>query len=319
MPRENYNDLQAFLAVARERSFTRAAAQLGVSQSALSHTIRGLEARLGLRLLTRTTRSVSPTEAGERLRQALEQSFEDIDGALARLSELRDTPSGTIRITTSDYAAQTILWPALVPFLRAYPDVNVVVVSDSTLTDIVAERFDAGIRLGEQVAKDMIAIPIGPPTRLVVVATPGYLRARPKIATPRDLTGHDCINLRFLTHGGLYAWEFEKGGHALNVRVDGRLTFNSLHRILDATLAGFGLAYLPEDLVAPHLKAKRLRQVLDDWCPLFPGYHLYYPSRRQPSPAFALLVDALRFRPRRGSARQRQGVSIAGAPVRPRV
>lgn len=296
MARDNYNDLQAFLAVVRERSFTRAAARLGVSQSALSHTIRGLEARLGLRLLTRTTRSVSPTQAGERLQQALEPHFEEIDTALASLGELRDRPAGTIRLTTSEHAARTLLWPALTGFLRDYPEVQVEVFSDSSLTDIVAERFDAGIRLGEQVARDMIAVPIGPPTRLVVVGTPGYLRGRPAVATPRDLTGHDCINLRFLTHGGLYAWEFEKDGHALNVRVDGRLTFTSIDRILDAALEGFGLAYLPQDMVAPHLKAKRLRQLLDDWCPLFPGYHLYYPSRRQPSPAFALLVDALRWR-----------------------
>lgn len=293
---ENYNDLQAFLAVAREGSFTRAAAQLGLSQSALSHKIQGLEARLGLRLLTRTTRSVSPTEAGERLQQALAPNFENIDAALAGLSELRDKPGGTIRITSSEHAAGTILWPVLESFLPRYPDIHVEVVSDSTLTDIAAERFDAGIRLGEQVALDMIAVPIGPPTRLVVVGRPDYFDTRPAIVTPRDLTGHDCINLRFLTHGGLYAWEFENGSHTLNVRVEGRLTFTSLDRILAASLAGFGLAYLPEDFVRPHIEAGRLRQVLDDWCPLFPGYHLYYPSRRQPSPAFALLVDALRYR-----------------------
>jgi len=296
MSGENYNDLQAFLAVAREGSFTRAAAQLGLSQSALSHKIQGLEARLGLRLLTRTTRSVSPTEAGERLQQALAPNFENIDAALAGLSELRDKPSGTIRITSSEHAAATILWPVLKTFLPHYPDIRVEVVSDSALTDIAAERFDAGIRLGEQVALDMIAVPIGPPTRLVVAGTPTYLDGRPPIATPHDLTGHDCINLRFLTHGGLYAWEFEKGSQSLNVRVEGRLTFTSLERILAASLAGFGLAYLPEDMLRPHIKAGRLRQVLDDWCPLFPGYHLYYPSRRQPSPAFALLVDALRYR-----------------------
>ncbi|PWK92912.1 LysR family transcriptional regulator [Fulvimonas soli] len=296
---ENYNDLQAFLAVAREGSFTRAAAQLGLSQSALSHKIQGLEARLGLRLLTRTTRSVSPTEAGSRLQEALVPNFENIDAALAGLSELRDKPSGNIRITSSEHAAATILWPALEKFLPQYPDIRVEVVSDSTLTDIVAERFDAGIRLGEQVAQDMIAVPIGPPTRLVVAGAPEYLAASPPIATPRDLTAHDCINLRFLTHGGLYAWEFEKDGHALNVRVQGRLIFNSLQRILEAALAGFGLAYLPEDMVLPHIRGGRLRQVLDDWCPLFAGYHLYYPSRRQPSPAFALLVDALRYRKRR--------------------
>jgi len=296
MSNENYNDLQAFLVVAREGNFTRAAAQLGLSQSALSHKIRGLEARLGLRLLIRTTRSVSPTEAGERLMQALAPNFENIDTALSGLSDLRDRPSGHIRLTTSEHAAATILWPVLETFLPRYPDIHVEVITDSTLTDIAAERFDAGIRLGEQVAKDMIAVPIGPPTRLVVVGTPAYLDNRTPIAHPRDLTAHDCINIRFLTRGGLYTWEFEKDGHALNVRVEGQLTFNSIERIRVAVLAGYGLAYLPEDMVRSSITDGRLRQVLDDWCPLFPGYHLYYPSRRQPSPAFALLVDALRFR-----------------------
>ncbi len=295
---ENYNDLQAFIAVAREGSFTRAAAQLGLSQSALSHKIRGLEARLGLRLLTRTTRSVSATEAGERLLKALVPNFENIDAALASLNELRDKPSGTIRLTMGEHAAGLIVWPVLEKFLPMYPDVHVEVVTDSTLTDIVAERFDAGIRLGEQVAQDMIAVPVGPPTRLVVVGAPSYFKNRPPIKTPRDLTDHDCINIRFLTHGGLYIWEFEKRGHPLNVRVEGRLTFNSTQRILVASLAGFGLAYIPEDMVAPHIRAGKLIQVLDDWCPLFPGYHLYYPSRRQPSPAFSLLVEALRYRAR---------------------
>lgn len=294
MTRENYNDLLAFLAVARERSFTKAAAQLGVSQSALSHTIRALEARVGLRLLTRTTRSVSATEAGERLYNALTPNFESIDGAIASLSDLRDKPGGTIRITTSEHAATTILWPVLADFLPHYPDIHVEVISDSTLTDIVSERFDAGIRLGEQVAKDMIAVRIGPPMRMVVVGTPQYLASRPPIETPQDLTAHDCINIRFLTHGGLYAWEFEKDGHPLTVRVEGRLTFNSVSQILSAALAGFGLAYLPQDMVAPHLQTGRLREILTDWSPPFPGYHLYYPSRRQASPAFSLLVDALR-------------------------
>lgn len=299
MSRENYNDLQAFLTVAQERSFTKAAARLGVSPSALSHTLRQLEARVGLRLLTRTTRSVAPTEAGERLLAVLAPNFGNIDTALSDLAELRDTPSGTIRITTSDHAARTVLWPVLRGFLARYPEVGVEVISDSTLTDIVAERFDAGIRLGEQVAQDMIATPIGPPTRLVVVGSPKYLRSRPAPITPRDLVAHECINLRFLTQGGLYAWEFEKDGHALNVRVEGRMTFNNVDRIVDAALAGFGLAYVPEDLVAPHVAAKRLTVVLDDWCPLFPGYHLYYPSRRQPSQAFSLLVEALRYTPAR--------------------
>ena len=296
MARENYNDLLAFLAVARERNFTRAAAQLGVSQSALSHTIRALEARLGLRLLTRTTRSVSPTEAGERLQRALEPNFDGIDAALAGLGELRDKPGGTIRISTSEHAARTLLWPVLLQFLPEYPDIHVEIVSDSSLIDIVAERFDAGVRLGEQVAKDMIAVPISPPMRMAVVGAPSYVASRPRIRTPRDLTGHDCINLRFLTRGGLYAWEFEKDKHPLNVRVEGRLTFNSIDRIHAATLAGFGLAYLPQDMVAAQVEAGLLQHVLADWCPPFPGYHLYYPSRRQPSPAFALLVEALRYR-----------------------
>jgi DNA-binding transcriptional LysR family regulator len=294
MPRENYNDLQAFLAVARERSFTRAAAQLGVSQSALSHTIHALEARLGLRLLTRTTRSVAPTEAGERLFRELTPNFEDIDAALAGLSELRDKPGGTIRITSGEHAASTLLWPALQRLLPKYPDIRVEVITDASLTDIVAERFDAGIRLGEQVANDMIALPIGPPMRMAVVGAPGYLASRPRPKTPRDLTAHDCINIRFLTRGGLYAWEFEKKGHPLNVRVDGRLTFNNTRHVIAAALDGFGLACVPDDMVRAHITGGRLERLLADWCPPFPGYHLYYPSRRQPSPAFSLLLDALR-------------------------
>ena len=296
MARENYNDLLAFLAVAREHSFTRAAAQLGVSPSALSHTIRGLEARLGLRLLTRTTRNVAPTEAGERLVKTLTPNFEDIDAALASLSDLRDKPGGTIRINTGEHAATTILWPVLRKLLPDYPDIRIEVISDSSLTDIVAERFDAGIRLGEQVAKDMIAVPIGPPMRMAVVGSPDYLASRPLVKTPRDLTGHDCINLRFLTHGGLYPWEFEKNGHAMNVRVEGRLVFNSTRHIHTSALDGFGLACLPEDMVQADIADGQLRRLLADWCPPFPGYHLYYPSRRQPSPAFSLLVEALRKR-----------------------
>ncbi len=296
MARENYNDLLAFLAVARERSFTRAAAQLGVSQSALSHTIRGLEARLGLRLLIRTTRNVAPTEAGERLLNRLTPNFEDIDQALASLGELRDKPGGRIRITTSEHAVTTILWPVLRKFLPKYPDIHVELISDSTLTDIVAERFDAGVRMGEQVAKDMIAVPIGPRMRMAVVGSPDYFASRPPIRTPRDLTGHDCINIRFLTRGGLYAWEFEKNKRALNVRVEGRLTFNNIQHILTSAIDSFGVAYLPEDMVVTDIAKGKLRRVLGDWCPPFPGYHLYYPSRRQHTPAFALLVEALRFK-----------------------
>jgi DNA-binding transcriptional LysR family regulator len=296
MQRENFNDILAFLAVARERSFTRAAAKLGVSQSALSHTISGLEARLGLRLLTRTTRSVSPTEAGERLLRTVGHRFEEIEAELEALSELRDKPAGTIRITSIDYAADTILLPKIAKLLSEYPDINVEITVDYGLTDIVAERYDAGVRSGEQVAKDMIAVRIGPDMRMAVVGAPSYFAKRSLPKKPQDLTDHNCINLRLPTHGGLYAWEFEKGGRELKVRVEGQLVFNGTTQMLNAALAGFGLAYVPEDLAQPHLAQGRLKRVLDDWCPPFPGYHLYYPSRRHSSPAFALLVDALRYR-----------------------
>ncbi len=294
--RENVNDLLAFLAVARERSFTRAAARLGVSQSALSHTIRGLEARLGLRLLTRTTRSVAPTEAGERLLRNVGPRFEEIEAELDALSEFRDKPAGTIRITTGEHAAGTILWPALAKLLPKYPDIKVEINADEALTDIVAERYDAGVRLGEQVGKDMIAVRIGPAMRFLVVGAPSYFAKRPVPKKPQDLVGHSCINIRLPTRGGLYAWEFEKAGRELKVRVEGQLVFNRLTHIVTAALAGFGLAFVPEDLVAPHVAKGRLKPVLEDWCAPFPGYHLYYPSRRQSSPAFALLVDALRYR-----------------------
>ena len=293
---KNTHDLMAFLAVARERSFTRAAAQLGVSQSALSHTIRGLEERLGLRLLTRTTRSVAPTEAGERLIRTVGPKFEQIDFELSALTELREKPAGTIRITAAEHAAQAVLWPALTTLLPRYPDIKVEVMIDYGLTDIVAERYDAGVRLGEQVAKDMIAVRIGPDFCMAVVGTPSYFETRPKPKKPQDLTAHDCINIRLPTYGGIYAWEFEKRGRELRVRVDGQLVFNNIALRLNAVLAGLGLAYLPEDQVAPYLADGRLIRVLDDWCAPFPGYHLYYPSRRQVAPAFALLVDALRYR-----------------------
>jgi len=296
MPRENVNDLLAFLAVARERSFTRAAARLGVSQSALSHTVRGLEARLGLRLLTRTTRSVAPTEAGERLLRNVGPRFEEIEAELDALSEFRDKPAGTIRITTGEHAADTILWPALVKLLPKYPDIKVELNIELALTDIVAERYDAGVRFGEQVGKDMIAVRIAPDMRMTVVGAPSYFAQRPVPKKPQDLVGHRCINIRLPTRGGLYAWEFEKAGRELKVRVEGQLVFNRLTHIVTAALAGFGLAFVPEDLVAPHIAKGRLKPVLEDWCAPFPGYHLYYPSRRQSSPAFALLVDALRYR-----------------------
>jgi len=296
MQRGNLDDLVAFLAVARERSFTKAAAKLGVSQSALSHTIRDLEARLGVRLLTRTTRSVSPTEAGERLLRNAGPRFEEIEAELAAIGELREKPTGTIRITATDYAADTILWPKLTQFLQQYPDIKVEITIDYGLTDIVAERFDAGVRSGEQVAKDMIAVRIGPDMRVAVVGAPSYFRTRSEPKKPQDLIAHNCINLRLPTHGGLYAWEFEKGARELKVRVEGQLIFNGTFQMLNAALAGFGLAYVPEDLAQPHVAEGRLKRVLADWCPPYSGYHLYYPSRRQSAAAFALLVDALRHR-----------------------
>jgi DNA-binding transcriptional LysR family regulator len=294
--RNNLNDLLAFLAVANERSFTKAAAKLGLSQSALSHTLRNLEERLGVRLLTRTTRSVAPTEAGGRLLHSLGPRFEEIDAELAALSELRDKPAGTIRITATEYAVDTLLWPKLAKFLAKYPDIKVEAISESALTDIVAQRFDAGVRIGEQVAKDMIAVRIGPDLRMAVVGTPSYFKRQAEPKKPQDLINHRCINLRLPTQGGLYAWEFEKGARKLKVRVEGPLTFNGSYQMLNAALAGFGVAYVPEDLTQPHLARGRLKRVLEDWCPPFSGYHLYYPSRRQTTPAFALLVEALRHR-----------------------
>ncbi|GLU37385.1 LysR family transcriptional regulator [Pseudomonas sp. NBRC 100443] len=296
MPRENFNDLVAFTTVAREGSFTKAAAQLGVSQSALSHTIRALETRLGLRLLSRTTRSVSPTEAGERLLQTLAPRFEEIEAELAALSDFRDKPIGTLRITAAEHAATTVLWPKLAKVLPDYPDIKVEVSIDYGLTDIAAERFDAGVRLGDQVAKDMIAVRIAPDLRMAVVASPAYLSRNGRPDDVQALAGHDCVNLRLPTYGGLMAWEFVREGHEVKARVEGQLTFNSSPHILRAVLDGFGLAYLPQDMVAGHVAEGRLEQVLEDWCPTFPGYHLYYPSRRQKSRAFAVLVEALRHR-----------------------
>ena len=297
MQRGNLDDLSAFLIVAREGSFTKAAAKLGVSQSALSYTIRELEARLKLRLLTRTTRSVSPTAAGERLLRNVGPRLEEIETELEALGELREKPAGTIRITTLEFAADSILVPKLAKLLRAYPDIKVEIVIDYGLTDIVAQRYDAGVRNGEQVAKDMIAVRIGPDARMAVVGAPSYFKGRAEPKKPQDLIGHNCINLRLPTHGGLYAWEFEKGNRELKVRVEGQFTFNSTGPMLNAALAGLGMAYVPEGLVQPHMAKGRLTRVLADWCPPYPGYHLYYPSRRQPSAAFALVVDTLRYRP----------------------
>jgi DNA-binding transcriptional LysR family regulator len=290
---QNFNDLLSFVTVAREGSFTRAAAQLGVSQSALSHTIRALEARLGIRLLTRTTRSVSPTEAGQRLLTTVAPCFDEIEAGVAALSDLRDKPAGTIRITAAEHAANHVLWPKLATFLPDYPDIKVEVTLEFGMVDIVANRYDAGVRLGDQVAKDMIAVRIAPDLRMAVVGTPAYFARHPAPQAPQDLTAHNCINLRLSTHGGLYAWEFEKDGQKLNVRVQGQLTFNSSGPMLRAALAGFGLACVPEDLVGEHVAAGRLLRVLEDWSPTFPGYHLYYVGRRS-SPALATLVAALR-------------------------
>jgi len=296
MRRENLADLTLFMAVAEERSFTRAAAKLGTSQSALSHTVRRLEERLGLRLLTRTTRSVAATEAGEQLLATLRPALEEIDARLEALGVLRDKPAGNIRITASQGATEGILWQALSRLLPDYPDIHVEVTIEQGLTDIVAERFDAGVRLGEQVEKDMVAVRIGPDLRMAVVGAPSYLQGRARPQTPHELAAHKCINLRLATSGGFYAWEFEKAGRELRVRVDGPLAFNTPRLVVTAAIAGFGLACLPEDQVAAPIAEGRLVRLLEDWCPPFPGYHLYYPSRRQQSPAFALLVEALRYR-----------------------
>lgn len=296
MPRDTLGDLMAFMAVARERSFTRAAARLGVSQSALSHTMRGLESRLGVRLLTRTTRSVSPTDAGLRLIERVGPRLEEIEAEIDALGALRDKPAGTVRLTCSDHAANTILLPKLADFLPRYPDIHVEIVVDYGLTNIVAERYDAGVRYGEQVEKDMIAVRVGPDARMATVAAPAYFSRHPKPVSPHDLTEHVCINIRLPTYGGLYAWEYEKNGRALNVRVTGQVIVNGLPQTIGALIGGLGIAHVPEDAVRPLLAEGKLVRVLEDWCPSFPGFYLYYPSRRQPSPAFSLLVEALRYR-----------------------
>lgn len=298
MAQTNYNDLLAFLAVAREGSFTRAAAKLGVSQSALSQTIRALEARLDLRLLVRTTRSVSATEDGEHLLRTVAPRFDEIEAELAMLSERRSKPAGTIRVSAGEHAALTVLQPAIARLLPQYPDINVEVIVENGMTDIVAARYDAGVRLGEQVAKDMIAVPISGDFRMAIVASPAYLASRPPPATPQELTMHNCINMRLPTHGGLYVWEFARDGKEVNVRVEGQLVYNNLAMRLHAALAGLGLACIPEDTAAPHLAGGTLVRVLDDWSPPWPGYKLYYPSRRHPTPAFTLLVEALRYPPK---------------------
>jgi DNA-binding transcriptional LysR family regulator len=296
MQRGHLDDLRALVAVGRERSFTKAATKLGVSQSALSQTIRQLEMRLGVRLLTRTTRSVSPTEAGERLLRTVEPRFQEIDAEIATIAELREKPAGTIRITATEHAIESLLVPKLTKLLRAYPDIKVEMIVDYGLTDIVAERYDAGVRSGEQVAKDMIAVRIGSDLRMAVVGAPSYFRARPEPKKPQDLVNHNCINLRLPTHDNVYAWEFDKNGRELRVRVEGQLTFNATSQQVNAALAGLGLVYAPEGMVQPYVARGKLRRVLEDWCQPYPGYHLFYPSRRQSSAAFALVVDALRHR-----------------------
>jgi DNA-binding transcriptional LysR family regulator len=296
MRRENFNDLQAFVAVARSRSFTRAAAQLGVSPSALSHSMKGLEERLGIRLLTRTTRNVCPTEAGERLLRTVGPRFDEVDATIAALNELRDKPAGSFRITAGDHPSVTILWPKLAKVLQKCPDIKVEINVDSGLIDLAAERYDAGVRLGDQVAQDMISVRIGPDIRFAVVGSRSYFAKRAVPGSPRDLVGHNCINLRLATHGALWAWEFEKAGRELRVRVEGQLVFNNIFQVRDAALSGFGLGYVPEDLVQAYLSKGQLVRVLQDWCPSWSGYHLYYPRSRQASPAFALLLEALRYR-----------------------
>lgn len=296
MAHENFNDLAAFTIVAKERSFTRAAAKIGVSQSALSQTIKALEERLGLRLLTRTTRSVSLTEPGERLLQTVAPRFGEIETEIASLSELREKPAGTVRITTGEHPAISILQPALKRFLPDYPDVNVEIIVDHGLTDIVSEGYDAGVRMGEQIAKDMIAVKIGPEMRMAVVASPSYFADRTIPLVPHDLASHRCINMRLPTYGGLFPWGLEQDGREVKIRGEGQLVFNNLALRLQSAIDGLGIAYLPEDQVLAHVAEGRLVRVLEDWCPYFPGYHLYYPSRRHSSPALALLVDVLRYR-----------------------
>jgi DNA-binding transcriptional LysR family regulator len=296
LPRDNLNDLVAFLAVARERSLTRAAAKLGVSQSALSHTIRQLETKLGIRLLTRTTRAVSPTEAGQRLLENIGPHFEEIEAQVEALGVLRNRPTGTIRIAASDHAIDYVLWPKLRKFLPKFPDIKLELVLDNGLTDIVTERYDAGVRMGYQLAQDMISARIGPDFCLAVVGAPSYFAKNPKPEHPKNLVDHRCINFRLPSSGGLYAWEFEEKGREIKIRVEGQLAFNNIFNVLQAALDGFGLAYIPEEIILPYVKQKRLVRALQKYSPHWDGYHLYYPSRRQSSPAFTALLEALRHR-----------------------
>ncbi len=297
MPKNSYNDLLAFVAVAREQSFTRAAAQLGVSQSALSHLIRALEARMGVRLLTRTTRSVSLTETGTRLLRNIAPRFQEIEAELMAVGELRDTPAGTVRITASENAADTVLWPRLAKLLPKHPQIKVELTVEPRFTDIVTQRYDMGVRLGSDLARDMTSVRISPDVRFSIVGSPAYLARNPTPRTPQDLARHDCINLRLMSHGEIYAWELQKGRHQVKVRVEGQLAFNGTGRVLQAALAGFGLGFVPEEIARPFIAKKQLRRVLRDWCPTFPGYHLYYPSSRHLSRAMRVVIDALRHPP----------------------
>lgn len=296
MPKGNLDDLALFMVVVRERSFTRAAAQLGMSQSAVSHIIRGLENRLDLRLLNRTTRSVSPTEAGEQLIERIGPRFEEIEAELAALEELKDKPSGLVRITAIDHVVESLIWPRLEPILRHHPGIKVEIISDYRLNDIVAERYEIGVRRGDQVARDMIAVRMAPDQRMIIVGAPVYFQHHPVPTLPEELINHNCINLRLSTHGGLYAWELERNGNAVQVRVDGQLTFNRTQQILDAVLAGYGLAYMPDDMVISHIQAGRLVTVMEEWSAIFPGYHLYYPNRKKGSGAVSVVINALKYR-----------------------
>jgi DNA-binding transcriptional LysR family regulator len=296
MAKQDFNDLLWFLVLARERSFTRAAAKLGIAQSTLSHTMKRLETQMGIRLLTRTTRNVALTEAGDRLQQSLAPRIAEIEAEIAALTAFRDKPSGRIRITLSDHALASVVWPKLSPLLRNYPDIKLELSLDTGFRNIVEDGFDAGVRLGESVEKDMIAVRIGPDWRLVAVASPGYFASHQKPRHPKDLVRHDCINRRLTTAGGLYAWEFGRNGQELRVKVDGQLTFNDSNAMIDAALNGYGIAYLPENMVANNIESGSLVCVLDEWSPFFDGYFIYYPSKRQNSPAFKLIVDALRHR-----------------------
>jgi len=297
MPRENINDILAFLAVAQERSFTRAAARLGISQSALSHTIRALETRLGVRLLTRTTRSVSPTEAGERLMQTVAPRLEEIEAEIAAVSEFGDKPIGTIRITAIDHVVDTVLWPRLAKVLEQYPDLRLEISADYRMVDIAAERYDIGVRYGDQVAKDMVAVRLTPDIPMTIVAAPRYFETHKVPVAIQDLVRHNCITLRLSSSGGIYAWELRQGHRKVETRVSGQVTVNGAYQMLEAAISGYGLAFLPEELTQPHVEAGRLRRVMDDCCPEFPGLHAYYPSRRNSSRALRLVIEAIRYQP----------------------